>query len=184
MAVAVRVKFGKPILFRQERPGQIDKKTGKEKCFVLYKFRTMSDDRDENGILLPDTDRLTSFGRWLRKTSLDEIPELFNILKGDMSFVGPRPLLLEYLPYYTSEERTRHITRPGLTGLAQINGRNCLDWTDRFALDIEYVRNVSLKMDLRIIFNTIKKVMTREGVLEDTSKKETNFAVERKAGRI
>ena len=158
VAVLVRKKLGKPVIFAQERPGL------NEKIFKLYKFRSMTDERDENGKLLPDEDRLTIFGKILRSTSLDELPELFNILKGDMSIVGPRPLLTKYLPYYNDFEKHRHDVRPGLTGLAQINGRNTITWKDKFIKDVEYVDNLSFLMDLKIIFLTIKKVFLREGI--------------------
>ena len=171
VAILVRVKLGSPILFKQQRPGY------KEKLFGIYKFRTMTDERDENGNLLPDKDRLTSFGKLLRKTSLDEIPELFNILKGDMSFIGPRPLLPEYLPYYTDKEKLRHTVRPGLTGLAQASGRNLVDWDTRLSYDVEYVENLSFKMDILIIIKTIKTVFGHsEQVAEDTNATEGNFA--------
>ncbi len=155
----VRVKLGKPAIFKQQRPGK------DEKIFTLYKFRTMTDEKDENGNLLPDEQRLTKFGKILRSTSLDELPELINIIKGDMSIVGPRPLLIKYLPFYTKEERKRHNVRPGLTGLAQINGRNLLNWDDRFKSDIKYIEEISFKNDMLIIFNTIKKVVKRENIL-------------------
>ncbi len=171
VAILVRVKLGSPILFKQQRPGY------KEKIFGIYKFRTMTDERDENGNLLPDKDRLTSFGKLLRKTSLDEIPELFNILKGDMSFIGPRPLLPEYLPYYTDKEKLRHTVRPGLTGLAQASGRNLVDWDTRLSYDVEYVENLSFKMDILVIIKTIKTVFGHsEQVAEDTNATEGNFA--------
>ena len=141
--ILVRSKFGKPALFTQQRPGT------NEKIFKLYKFRSMTDERDDKGELLPDEVRLTSFGKLLRASSLDELPELFNILKGDMSLIGPRPLLVRYLPYYTSQERHRHDVRPGLTGLAQVNGRNALGWEERFAFDLEYVNRLTLGMDLK-----------------------------------
>ena len=131
----------------------------------MYKFRTMTDEKDEDGNLLPDEKRLTKFGKMLRSTSLDELPELFNILKGDMAIVGPRPLLIRYLPYYTEEERHRHDVRPGLTGLAQINGRNTTNWTERFKLDIKYVKNIKFKNDIRIISGTLKKVLKKDGIL-------------------
>lgn len=159
VAILVRMKLGSPVIFHQDRPGK------DEKIFRLCKFRTMSDARDENGNLLPDGERLTKFGRLLRSTSLDELPELWNILKGDMSIVGPRPLLVEYLPYYTEEEARRHDIRPGLTGLAQVNGRNTLSWEARFALDTQYVRELSLALDIRIMFLTVKKVLCREDIL-------------------
>ena len=169
-AVLVAVKLGRPVIFHQDRPGL------NEKIFRLYKFRTMTDERDENGELLPDAVRLTRFGSLLRKTSLDELPELWNIFKGDMSLIGPRPLLVSYLPYYTEEERLRHTVRPGLTGLAQVSGRNLLDWDKRFAKDVEYVRNCSLRMDIHIFFLTIKKVFSREDIAVDTNQVEGNMA--------
>lgn len=158
VAVLVRVKLGTPVIFKQERPGK------NEKIFKLYKFRTMTDKCDENGNLLPDDLRLTRFGRMLRKTSLDELPEAFNILKGDMSVVGPRPLLVEYLPYYSEEERHRHDVRPGLTGLAQVNGRNTLTWEERFAYDLEYVGNISFINDVKIIWKTVFKFIKRQDI--------------------
>lgn len=154
----IRKKLGSPILFTQERPGK------DEKIFKMYKFRTMTDKTDEFGDLLPDEDRLTKFGRLLRASSLDEVPELWNIIKGDMSIIGPRPLLVRYLPYYSKVERERHLVRPGLTGLSQVNGRNSLNWEKRFELDIHYVRNISFINDLKILIITIKKVLTRSGV--------------------
>lgn len=164
LAVLVRIFMGSPVIFSQVRPGQIDPKTGKEKLFKLYKFRSMTDERDANGELLPAKQRLTKFGRLLRATSLDELPEAWNILKGDMSIVGPRPLWSNYLDYYNDYERQRHLIRPGLTGLAQVNGRNTATWKKRFELDIEYVNNVSFLFDLKIILLTIKKVFSHEGV--------------------
>ena len=165
VAVLVRIKLGSPIIFRQERPGKIDKKTGKETIFNLYKFRTMTDKRDVEGNLLPDDVRLTKFGRILRSTSLDELPEAFNILKGDMSVIGPRPLLVEYLPYYTKEEHHRHDVRPGLSGWAQINGRNAIDsWEQRFQYDLEYVKNVSFAFDIKVVLKTIEKVLKRSDI--------------------
>lgn len=158
IAILVRLKLGSPILFKQERPGL------NEKIFTLYKFRTMNEKRDEKGGLLPDNKRLTNFGRFLRSTSLDELPELFNILKGDMSFVGPRPLLVQYLPLYNSHQRRRHKVRPGLSGLAQVNGRNSISWEEKFELDVHYVENVSFLNDWKIIFLTLKKVILREGI--------------------
>ena len=166
VAVLVRIKLGSPIIFKQERPGKIDKKTGKETIFNLYKFRTMTDKRDVEGNLLPDDVRLTKFGRILRSTSLDELPEAFNILKGDMSVIGPRPLLVEYLPYYTKEEHHRHDVRPGLSGWAQINGRNAIDsWEQRFQYDLEYVKNVSFAFDIKVVLKTIEKVLKRSDIL-------------------
>lgn len=158
VAVLVRVKLGSPVIFKQARPGK------NEKIFNLYKFRTMTDERDENGELLPDDVRLTKFGRLLRSTSLDELPEAFNILKGDMSVVGPRPLLVSYLPYYTKEEMHRHDVRPGLTGLAQINGRNTITWEEKFAYDLEYVNNISFFMDIKIILKTVLKTVKRSDI--------------------
>ena len=165
VAVLVRIKLGSPIIFKQERPGKIDKKTGKETIFNLYKFRTMTDKRDVEGNLRPDDVRLTKFGRILRSTSLDELPEAFNILKGDMSVIGPRPLLVEYLPYYTKEEHHRHDVRPGLSGWAQINGRNAIDsWEQRFQYDLEYVKNVSFAFDIKVVLKTIEKVLKRSDI--------------------
>lgn len=175
VAILVRCKLGSPVIFHQERPGY------NEKIFRLCKFRTMTDERDENGELLPDAVRLTKFGRMLRATSLDELPELWNILKGDMSIIGPRPLLVSYLPYYTEEERLRHTVRPGLTGLAQVSGRNLLDWDKRFATDVKYVNNLTFTMDIKIFFLTIKKVFIRENIEVDTNQAEGNFAEIRKA---
>ena len=165
-AVLVRIKLGSPVIFCQERPGRKDKKTGEEKIFKMYKFRSMTNEKDENGKLLPDNIRLTGFGKKLRATSLDELPELFNILKGDMSIVGPRPLAVAYLPYYTEEERRRHDVRPGLTGLAQVNGRTALDWDRRFQYDVKYVNNISFLGDLKIVFLTVKKVFDRADIVE------------------
>lgn len=171
LAVLVRVKLGSPVLFRQERPGK------NEKIFTLCKFRTMTDERGADGELLPDAVRLTKFGKFLRATSLDELPELFNILKGDMSLIGPRPLLVSYLPYYTEREKKRHSVRPGLTGLAQVSGRNFLDWDKRLQKDVEYVENLSFKMDVKVLLLTIKTVLGHsEEVAEDTNAVEGNFA--------
>lgn len=156
--------------FTQERPGK------DEKIFKLVKFRTMTNAKDKDGNLLSDADRLTRYGKFLRNTSLDELPELFNILKGDMSVIGPRPLLVQYLPYYTEEERHRHDVRPGLTGLAQVNGRNSLDWEHRFECDVEYVENLSFFSDVKILLKTIQKVIQRSDVAEDTNETEGNFA--------
>ncbi|MFJ7363439.1 sugar transferase [Peribacillus frigoritolerans] len=158
VALLVRVKLGSPVLFKQKRPGL------NEDVFLMYKFRTMTDERDEHGELLPDNVRLTRFGRLLRSTSLDELPELFNILRGDMSIVGPRPLLVQYLPIYNDHQKRRHEVRPGLSGLAQVNGRNAISWENKFDLDVEYVDNVSFIGDWKIIFLTIKKVFVREGI--------------------
>ena len=161
LTVLVRIKLGSPVLFKQARPGKRDR-SGKETIFRIFKYRTMTDERDENGDLLPDTVRLTSFGRLLRATSLDELPELVNIFKGDMSLVGPRPLAVEYVPYYTPEEHRRHDVRPGLTGWAQVNGRNSLSWEEKFRYDLEYVDNMSLAFDLKILFMTVKKVFSKD----------------------
>lgn len=169
LCVLVRTKLGSPVLFKQERPGKKDEKTGEEKIFVLYKFRTMTDERDENGELLPDEIRLTKFGKFLRSTSLDELPEFINILKGDMSFIGPRPLLVKYLPLYSENQRRRHLVRPGLSGLAQVNGRNTVSWEEKFNFDVEYVENISFSLDLKIFFKTITSVLKREGISSQTS---------------
>lgn len=162
-AAFVRIKLGSPVIFKQERPG-LD-----EKIFKMYKFRTMTDKRDENGKLLPDEQRLTRFGKLLRSTSLDELPELWNILKGDMSVIGPRPLLVKYLPLYSEKQRHRHDVRPGLTGYAQVHGRNKLSWPERFDMDVYYAENISFMMDLRIITDTVRVVLKRDGVSSDTS---------------
>ena len=162
-AILVRVKLGSPILFRQERPGK------DEKIFAMYKFRTMTDEKDAEGNLLPDGVRLTKFGKLLRSTSLDELPELFNILKGDMSIIGPRPLLVEYLPRYNEEQKHRHDVRPGLSGLAQVNGRNAISWEEKFRYDVEYVRNITFLGDCRIIIQTVKNVIKRDGISAEGS---------------
>lgn len=174
IALLVRVKLGGPVIFKQDRPGM------HERAFTLYKFRTMTNDRDENGELLPDDIRLTRFGKLLRSTSLDELPELFNVLKGDMSIVGPRPLLIRYLPYYRDEERIRSLVRPGITGLAQINGRNALTWDDRFKLDITYVKRLSFLLDLKIIIKTILVVFQRKDILVGTEHVIKDLDVERR----
>lgn len=174
-ALLVRSKLGSPVIFKQERPGK------NEKIFTLYKFRTMTDEKDEEGNLLPDEIRLTRFGKLLRSTSLDELPELFNILKGDMSIVGPRPLLVSYLPYYTEKEKHRHDVRPGLTGLAQVKGRNYIAWDERFKIDVEYVENLSFVLDIKIIFETVLIVLKKSDIAIDTRTVEPNFAEERKA---
>ncbi len=147
----------------------IDKKTGQEKIFTLCKFRTMTDERDENGELLPDEIRLTKFGKFLRSTSIDELPEFINILKGDMSFIGPRPLLVRYLPLYSEEQHRRHLVRPGLSGWAQVNGRNTVSWEEKFRLDVEYVEKMSFSLDVKIFFMTIMSVLKREGISSETS---------------
>jgi undecaprenyl phosphate N,N'-diacetylbacillosamine 1-phosphate transferase len=158
IAVLVRIKLGSPVLFKQERPGL------NEKIFTMYKFRTMTNQRDENGNLLPDSLRLTKFGKMLRSTSLDELPELFNILKGDMSLVGPRPLAVSYLPFYNTIEKQRHNVKPGLTGLAQVNGRNSIGWEQKFKYDYYYVNNISFILDIKIIVKTFVKVIKRKGI--------------------
>ncbi|MEK3992343.1 sugar transferase [Robertmurraya sp. FSL R5-0851] len=163
VAILVRTKLGSPVLFKQKRPGL------NEEIFLMYKFRTMTDERDDKGELLPDSVRLTKFGRLLRSTSLDELPELFNILKGDMSIIGPRPLLVQYLSLYNNHQKRRHEVRPGLSGLAQVSGRNAISWEDKFNLDVEYVDNVKFIEDWKIIFLTIKKVFIREGINSETA---------------
>lgn len=160
--------------FMQERPGK------NEKIFKLIKFRTMDNRKDKNGNLLPDEVRLNKYGRFLRKTSLDELPEAFNIIKGDMSIIGPRPLLVTYLPWYSEEEKHRHDVRPGLSGLAQVNGRNFVDWDRRLTFDVEYVNNITFLGDVKIILNTIEKLVNKEEVAVDTNTVEPNFAAERK----
>lgn len=157
-AFFVRMKLGSPVIFKQKRPGK------DEKIFEMYKFRSMTDEKDKKGNLLPDEVRLTEFGKKLRATSLDELPELFNILKGDMSVVGPRPLLVKYLPLYNEEQRHRHDVLPGLTGLAQVNGRNAITWEEKFKLDVQYVKRLSLSLDIKILISTIKIVLKREGI--------------------
>lgn len=163
LIVCVYIKLGSPVIFKQKRPGK------NEKIFSLYKFRTMTDERDEGGRLLPDEERLNSFGKKLRSTSLDEIPELLNIMKGDMSFVGPRPLLVQYLPLYNEKQKHRHDVRPGFTGLAQVNGRNSISWEEKFEWDIRYVENITFLNDCKIILKTIKIVFKREGISSNSS---------------
>lgn len=171
--ILVKKKLGSPVLFKQERPGL------NEKIFTMYKFRTMTDRKDESGNLLPDKDRLTKFGRFLRSTSLDEIPELWNVLKGEMSLVGPRPLLVEYLSKYTKNEKRRHEVRPGITGYAQVNGRNNTTWEDRFKNDIYYVENISFLLDLRIITKTILKVIKKSDINQSENVTMKNFLDEK-----
>lgn len=163
VALLVRTKLGSPVIFKQERPGL------NEKIFTLYKFRTMTDAKDEQGNLLPDEIRLTKFGKLLRSTSLDELPELFNILKGDMAIVGPRPLLVRYLPLYNEHQKHRHDVRPGFTGWAQCNGRNAISWEEKFDLDVYYTKHVSLLLDIKIILKTVRVVLFREGISSETS---------------
>ena len=162
-AILVKTKLGSPVLFKQERPGL------NSEIFTMYKFRTMTDSRDENGKLLSDELRLTKFGKMLRATSLDELPELLNILKGDMSIVGPRPLLVRYLPLYNEEQMLRHAVKPGITGYAQVNGRNSISWEEKFKLDVYYVRNISLILDIKIIFSTVGTVFKRTGISSETA---------------
>ena len=175
VALLIRFKLGSPVVFKQTRPG----KNGK--LFVIYKFRSMSNAKDENGKLLPDADRLTNFGRTLRNTSVDELPELLNIFKGDMSIVGHRPLAVSYLPYYSEEEKHRHDVRPGLTGLAQVNGRNALQWEERFKYDLEYVKNISFCLDVKIILMTVKKVLKRQDIVTRGEGVTMDFDVYRRA---
>ncbi|CQR74720.1 putative sugar transferase EpsL [Sporomusa ovata DSM 2662] len=178
IAVVIRFRLGPPILFRQVRPGL--------NCqpFILYKFRTMTDQYDENGILFADSRRLTKLGNFLRRTSLDELPELFNVVKGDMSLVGPRPLLMRYVPYYTEKENIRHSVRPGITGLAQISGRNHLCWDERLEMDIKYVEQKSVLIDLKILFKTIISVIKREGVVDAPDTMMLNLDQERSFKRV
>ena len=165
LAALVRVKLGSPVLFVQPRPGMADPKTGRERVFRMYKFRTMSDARDEKGELLPDEERLGKFGKWLRATSLDELPEAFNILKGDMSLIGPRPQLVRDMAFMTPAQRMRHTAKPGLSGLAQVNGRNAIDWEDKLEWDLRYIEKVSFSNDLRIVLMTVRKAfVTQEGI--------------------
>jgi lipopolysaccharide/colanic/teichoic acid biosynthesis glycosyltransferase len=163
LAILVRIKLGSPVIFRQQRPGY------QGRIFGLMKFRTMTDERDDNGELLPDEVRLTDFGKKLRSTSLDELPEFINILKGDMSFVGPRPLLVQYLPLYNEEQAHRHDVLPGLTGWAQVNGRNAISWEQKFEYDVWYTRNISFLLDLKIVFMTVGSVLKRSGISSETS---------------
>ena len=163
VAILVRRKLGSPVLYKQQRPGL------HERVFTIYKFRTMTDERDVNGELMPDEIRLTKFGKILRSTSLDELPELFNILKGDMAIVGPRPLLVQYLPLYNRRQKLRHTVRPGITGYAQVNGRNSISWGEKFELDVKYVETISAWIDMKIFLKTIKSVVAREGISSETS---------------
>ena len=163
LAVLVRIKLGSPVIFKQDRPGK------DERIFKLYKFRTMTDAKDADGKLLPDSERLTRFGKALRATSLDELPEMFNILKGDMSLIGPRPLLVRYLPLYNDEQRHRHDVRPGLTGYAQAHGRNALSWEDRFAMDVWYTNHLTFITDVKIIRDTVRIILRRDGISSETS---------------
>lgn len=169
VAILIKIKLGSPVIFIQKRPGL------NEEIFSMYKFRTMTNDKDLNGKLLSDAERLTRFGKVLRSLSIDELPELFNILKGDMSLVGPRPLLIEYLKLYSTEQRVRHSVKPGLTGLAQINGRNSITWEEKFNLDIEYTKKITFIKDVEIIFLTVKKVLIRDGINSNTSETMEKF---------
>ena len=161
VALSVKIKLGSPVIFKQERPG----KDGK--IFVMYKFRSLSEEKDSAGNLLPSQERLTNFGRHLRSSSLDELPEIWNVLKGEMSFIGPRPLLVRYLPRYNKFQFRRHEVKPGITGWAQVNGRNAISWDEKFKFDVEYVENCRISMDVKILFLTIKKVLTKEGVFQN-----------------
>ena len=177
-AILVRTKLGSPVIFHQDRPGK------DEKIFRLYKFRSMTDERDENGNLLPDEVRLTKFGKLLRATSLDELPELWNILRGDMSIVGPRPLLVKYLPLYNEEQKHRHDVHPGLTGWAQANGRNALSWEEKFQLDVWYVEHISFWVDVKTIFLTVKNVLRREGISSGTAVTMEEFKGTKESGHV
>lgn len=163
VAILVRIKLGSPVIFKQKRPGK------DEKNFTLYKFRTMTDEKDDNGDLLPDSQRLTKFGKFLRSTSLDELPELINIIKGEMAIVGPRPLLVKYLPLYNEKQKHRHDVRPGLTGYAQVNGRNAISWEEKFEDDLKYIENITLINDIKIILKTIKKVIKRNDISQENN---------------
>ncbi|MDQ6600117.1 sugar transferase [Bacillus salipaludis] len=173
VAIVVRLKLGSPILFKQKRVGY------QERIFTLFKFRTMTNEKDEAGNDLPDSIRLTKVGLLIRRLSMDELPQLLNVLKGDMSLVGPRPLLVRYLPYYSQEERKRHTVRPGITGYAQVEGRNELDWNTRLALDVNYIENHSFLLDLKIILKTISKTLKREGIANVPDQQMLDFDVER-----
>ena len=189
VAVLVRVKLGSPVLFKQPRPGKIDPKTGREKIFYMYKFRSMSDERDVDGNLLPDDVRLGKFGKALRATSLDELPEAFNILKGDMSIIGPRPQLVRDMVFMTDEQRMRHTAKPGLSGLAQTRGRNALSWDGKLATDLEYIENITFLGDVEIIINTVKQVFFKEKGIEGGTVDEVDITDDfgdylLKAGRV
>lgn len=178
VALLVKIKLGSPVIFTQKRVGK------NEKIFKMYKFRSMTSEKDEQGNLLPDVMRLSSFGKKLRSTSLDELPELWNILKGDMSIIGPRPLLAEYLPYYTNKERHRHDVRPGLSGLAQVNGRNSNTWEKLFEWDLKYVKNITFIGDASIVFKTISKVFSREDIVVSKSDMSGRLDIERREGKL
>ncbi len=166
IAIIVKVKMGSPVLFKQPRPGMIDPKTGKERIFNMYKFRTMTDEKDENGNLLPDEQRLPKFGKMLRATSLDELPEAFNILKGDMSIIGPRPFLVRDMVFMSDEQRMRHTAKPGLSGLAQVMGRNAISWEDKINWDLKYIEKISFLKDAKLVWLTFKKVFVRSNITE------------------
>jgi lipopolysaccharide/colanic/teichoic acid biosynthesis glycosyltransferase len=180
LALLVKVKLGSPVIYSTMRVGRRDPKTGEDRQFRLYKFRSMTNERGPDGKLLPDKDRLTRFGRILRATSLDELPELVNILRGDMSLIGPRPLPPLYLPFYTAKERHRHDVRPGLSGLAQVSGRNAIGWTRKFAYDVEYIEKITFAGDLKILWMTVRKVLVREGIGQG-EERPTNLHEERAA---
>lgn len=184
IAILVRICLGRPVIFKQIRPGRIDPRTGKETQFYLYKFRTMTDERDPDGNLLPDDVRLTKFGKWLRSTSLDELPEAYNILKGDMSVVGPRPLLVEYLPLYNGKQHHRHDVRPGLSGWAQVNGRNAITWEEKFDLDIWYVAHISFLLDLKIVIKSVSIAIRRKGISSETCETMEKFSGEREIHNV
>ena len=176
VAVLVKIKLGSPVLFIQLRPGMINPQTGQETIFKMYKFRTMTDEKDEKGNLLPDEIRLTKFGKWLRSTSLDELPEVFNILKGDMSIIGPRPQLVRDMVFMTTEQRKRHTAKPGLSGLAQVNGRNAIKWEDKLEWDIKYIKKISFMEDVKIILMTVQKAFIKqEGITEENAATATDF---------
>lgn len=175
VAILVRIKLGSPVIFKQPRPGMIDPKTGKERIFMLYKFRSMTDEKDENGNLLPDNVRLTKFGKILRSTSLDELPEAINILKGDMSVIGPRPQLVRDMVFMSDEQRKRHIVRPGLSGLAQVRGRNAISWEGKLAADLEYIEKICFLEDVKIVLLTVITFLKREGITEEGEATATNF---------
>lgn len=167
IAIVVRIKMGSPVLFKQPRPGLIDPKTGKERIFDMYKFRSMTDARDSKGNLLPDDQRLPKFGAWLRNSSLDELPEAFNILKGDMSVIGPRPQLVRDMVFMSDEQRMRHTAKPGLSGLAQVNGRNAVSWEEKLDWDLKYIKRISFLGDLKIVFDTVKVALIKhEGITD------------------
>lgn len=167
IAILVRIKLGSPVIFTQIRPGIKNKKIGQEKLFKLFKFRTMTDEKNENRNLLPDKERLTKFGAWLRATSLDELPEAINILKGDMSVIGPRPQLVRDMVFMTDEQRTRHTVKPGLSGLAQVRGRNAISWEDKLSIDLEYIQNVTFLNDVKIVLQTVGKFLKKENITQD-----------------